>query len=120
MKLTFVPTSLREALDAAAHESTRAAVARGEQEMLTVEELLAALDAPTPLALWRGKRGLTQKRLGEAVGASQSYIADLESNRRKGDAALVKRLAQALRVRMEDIVVDAAPTTASNHAPVRR
>jgi predicted transcriptional regulator len=100
--------AMREAIDAAAHDSTMAAVARGEQEMLTSHGVLAALDAPTPLAFWRGKRGFTQKRLGEAVGISQSYVADLEAGRRKGDAALVKRLAQALRVRMEDLVIDEA------------
>ena len=98
--------AMREALDAALHASTMASVARGEQEMLTREETLAALDAPTPLAFWRGKRGVTQKRLGHAVGVSQSYVADLEAGRRKGDATLVKRLAKALRVRMEDLVVE--------------
>jgi hypothetical protein len=42
---------MREMIDAAAaHEATMAAVARGEQEMLAVEETVAA---PTPLAFWR-------------------------------------------------------------------
>jgi len=100
--------AMRERIDAAAHEATMAAVARGEQDMLTAEETLAALDAPTPLAFWRRKRGLTQKQLSQAVGVSQSYIADLEVGRRKGDAGLVKRLARALRLRMEDLVADDA------------
>jgi len=97
--------AMRERIDAAAHEATMAAVARGEQDMLTAEE---TLDAPTPLAFWRRKRGLTQKQLSQAVGVSQSYIADLEVGRRKGDAGLVKRLARALRLRMEDLVADDA------------
>ena len=100
--------AMRELIDAAAHEVTMAAVARGEQEMLTAQETVAALDAPTPLAFWRVKRGLTQKQLSQTVGVSQSYIADLEAGRRRGDAALIKRLAQALRVRMEDLMTDEA------------
>ena len=100
--------AMRERIDAAAHDATMAAVNRGEQEMLTAQETVAALDAPTPLAFWRLKRGLTQKQLSQAVGVSQSYIADLEVGRRKGDAALVKRLARALRLRMEDLVADEA------------
>ena len=100
--------AMRERIDAAAHEATMAAVARGEQDLLTAEETVAALDAPTPLAFWRLKRGLTQKQLSQAVGVSQSYIADLEVGRRRGDAALVKRLARALRLRMEDLVADEA------------
>jgi predicted transcriptional regulator len=72
-----------------------AAVARGVRDMPTAEETAAAPAAPTPLVFWRAKRGLTQKELSHAVGVSQSYVADLESGRRKGDAALVKRLAHA-------------------------
>jgi predicted transcriptional regulator len=90
-----------ELIDAAAHEATMAAVARGEQDMLTTEETVAALASPTPPAFWRNKRGLTQRHLSLAVGISQSYIADLRAGRRKGAAALVERLAQALRLRME-------------------
>ena len=97
-----------ETIDAAAHEATMAAVARGEQEMLTAEETVAALAAPTPLAFWRVERRLTQKQLRQTVDVSQSYIADLEAGRRKGDAALLERLAEALRLRMEDLVADEA------------
>src|SRR5271156_6578391 len=97
-----------EMIDAAAHEATMAAVAHGEQDMLTAEETVAALAAPAPLAFWRNKRGLTQRQLKLAVGGSQSYIADLEAGRRKGDAALLERLAEALRLRMEDLMADEA------------
>ncbi len=123
MKHTFVTTPSGEELvlvsradferlqdlsDADLHEQTMRSIARGEQEVLSAEEVREALAAPTPLAFWRRKRGLTQKALSAAVGVSQSYVADLEAGRRKGDPALIKRLAQALKVRMEDLVADAA------------
>jgi predicted transcriptional regulator len=63
----------------AAHEVIMAAVARGEQEMLAAEETVAA---PTPLAFWRVRRGLTQKQPSQTAGVSQSYITDLEVGRR--------------------------------------
>jgi predicted transcriptional regulator len=85
----------------AAHEVIMAAVARGEQEMLAAEETVAA---PTPLAFWRVRCGLTQKQPSQTAGVSQSYITDLEVGRRQGDAALLECLAQALRLRMEDLV----------------
>ena len=100
--------AMHEAIDAAAYVRTAGALARGEQETLTAEEVAAALAATTPLAFWRAKRDITQKTLADAAGVSQSYIADLEAGRRKGDPALTKRLARALRVRMEDIVADEA------------
>jgi DNA-binding XRE family transcriptional regulator len=109
--------TMREMIDAAAHATTMASVARGEQEMLTAQETTAALAAPTPLAFWRVKRGLTQRQLGQTVGVSQSYVADLEAGRRKGEAALIKRLAQALHLRMEDLVLDDARETPAARVP---
>jgi len=97
---------LQELFDAVSHRQTMEAIARGEQEVLTAEEVRQALSAPSPLAFWRRKRGLTEKTLSGLVAASQSYLADLEAGRRKGDPALIKRLAKALKVRMEDLVVD--------------
>ena len=107
-KLAILPLSelaaLQDALDAAEAANAMAAIACGEMETLTGEEIVAGLAAPTPLAFWREKRGLTQKDLGTAAGIGQSYVAALEQGARKGDPALFKRLASALRVRMEDIV----------------
>ena len=98
--------TVQDALDAARHRETMAAAARGEVEWLTPEETLAFVAAATPLAFWRKKRGLTQKALATQAGISQSYMAELESGKRKGDPALFKRLARALTVRMEDVVED--------------
>ena len=95
-----------QARDAANHSATMAAIGRGEIELLTQDEVLRALDAPTPLAFWREKRGMTQKALGAAAGVGQSYVASLESGARKGDPALFKRLAAALKVRIEDLIAD--------------
>ena len=109
-ELVLIPRAdferLQDLFDADSHRQTMEEIGRGEQEVLTSEEIREALAAPTPLAFWRRKRGLTQKRLSVQVGASQSYVADLEAGRRKGDPALIKRLAKALRVRMEDLVED--------------
>jgi DNA-binding XRE family transcriptional regulator len=98
--------AMQAALESAVYARTADALARGEQEMLSAQEVADALAAPTPLAFWRAKRGITQKALADAVGVSQSYVADLEAGRRKGDPALAKRLARTLRLRMEDIVAD--------------
>lgn len=96
--------ALRDAADAARHASTMAALSRGDEERLSAEETLELVGASTPLAFWRKKRGFTQAVLGERVGISQSYVAGLEAGDRKGDPLLLKRLAGALGVRMEDLV----------------
>ncbi len=97
--------ALHEAADAAQHAEALAALARGDEEKLTAEEALALATAATPLAFWRKKRGLTQAKLAEAAEISQSYLAELEGAKRKGDPTLIKRLAMVLRIAMEDLVV---------------
>lgn len=98
--------ALEEAADAARHTTVMAKLRRGESETLTSKEVKALLAAPTPLAFWRRKRGLTQSALAKRASISQSYLASLEAGKRKGDPALVKRLARALALRMEDLVAD--------------
>lgn len=94
---------IEDMLDVAAFDSAKAAETG---ETLSAEEVAKALAAPTPLAFWRAKRGMKQKDLAAQVGISPSYAADLEAGRRKGEPALFKRLAAALRVRIEDLVAD--------------
>jgi ribosome-binding protein aMBF1 (putative translation factor) len=98
--------ALLDATNAQAHARAMAALANGTEEELTAEETAAFVDAPTPLAFWRRKRGLTQAALAARAGISQSYIAGLEAGDRKGDAGLIKRLAGILKLRMEDLVAD--------------
>jgi DNA-binding XRE family transcriptional regulator len=100
---------IEDALDCAEIDRIQAQVARGECESLTHSEVIEMLDAPTSLAFWRKKRGLTQAKLAERVGVSQAYIADLSNGKRKGDPALFLRLAKALNVQMESLV-DYPPT----------
>ena len=97
--------ALRDAADAAAHANIMAALARGDEESLSAEETVALVDAVTPLAFWRRKRGLTQAALAARAGVSQSALAGMESGARVGTARVLKRVAQALHVRLDDLVM---------------
>ena len=107
-KMAILPLSdyeaLLDAIDAAQALAEAGAVARGDLETLTSLETAALIEAATPLAFWRGKRGLTQAELAAAVGISQSYVAGLESGARKGDPALFLRLSRALKVPLEHLI----------------
>jgi len=83
-----------------------AAIQAGE-ELLTAEENAAYLAAPTPLALWRKKRGLTQAELAADVGASQIFLSDIERGKVKGDITVYVKMAKRLNVRIEDLAADA-------------
>jgi len=96
--------ALLDARDAAVGAAVMARIQKGEEETFSPEEATAYLEAPTPLAFWRKHRGLTQKALADAVGISQSYVADLESGRRQGNPSLLLRLAKVLGTSMESLV----------------
>ncbi|HEX5327484.1 MAG TPA: helix-turn-helix transcriptional regulator [Acetobacteraceae bacterium] len=91
-------------IDARDHAQAMAAHRRGEDDGLTDAEMDDYLAAPTPLAFWRKRRGLTQTRLAAAVEISQPYLAQIEIGTRVGDVAVYSRLARRLCVRIEDLL----------------
>lgn len=96
--------AMLDAFEATLHRKTIQDIGVGTQEWLSQAEIMASLQAPTPLAFWRNKRAISQTQLATTVGVSQSYIANLEAGKRKGDPALFMRLARALSVRIEDLI----------------
>jgi DNA-binding XRE family transcriptional regulator len=92
-------------VDARDHALAMAAYARGTDPGLTEAEMDEYLAAPTPLAYWRKRRGLSQTALAAAAGISQPYLAQLETGRRKSaDIAVYVRLARRLGVQVEDAI----------------
>jgi transcriptional regulator with XRE-family HTH domain len=48
---------------------------------------------------------LTQQQVAEAAGISKSYLSQLESGQRKGSAEVLARVAKALNVSLDDLVM---------------
>jgi DNA-binding XRE family transcriptional regulator len=92
-----------DARDLAIAEKALSEFRSGKGESLDQAEMLELLDARTPLAFWRRRRGLTQSALAAAVGISQAYLAQIEKGKRVGDLHLYRRLSEALRLEMEDL-----------------
>ncbi len=59
-----------------------------------------------PLKVWREYREFTQEALGSAAGIGKSYISQIETGSKPGSAKVLKALAEALRVDMEDLLID--------------
>jgi DNA-binding XRE family transcriptional regulator len=93
----------QDLLDARDHAAAMGAVAAGA-DTFTDAELDEYLAAQTPLAYWRKRRGMTQAQLAAGVAISQPYLAQLKAGKRTGDVTLYARLAEALRLRIEDLV----------------
>jgi DNA-binding XRE family transcriptional regulator len=92
-------------LDALAACKAHASLLASE-ELLTSEETVGYVAAPSPLAFWRKKRGLTEEALAAQTGVSPSVISDVESRKAQGDVTLYVRLAKRLGLTVEDLVAD--------------
>jgi ribosome-binding protein aMBF1 (putative translation factor) len=101
-------TELEDAEDRAAVREGRAReAALGKDAVrrnsLTGEEAKRLLDGESPVRVWRGKRGLSQRELAAAASVAPSYLADIENGRKPGSAGALSRLARALDVIDNDL-----------------
>src|SRR5687768_925542 len=93
-ELAILPRSELEAIMAAsAHARALDDYRSGRDPGLTSEEMRALLEAASPLAFWRRKRGLTQAALATRTGLAQNYLSDLETGKREGSPAQWLRIA---------------------------
>ncbi len=56
------------------------------------------------ITLWRDYRGMTMTALAKAVGVSQSYIFDIENNKKDGSIKVIKAIANMLHADIELII----------------
>ena len=94
---------LQDAADDATLLRRRAANAGDEAMPATFFHRI--LDGESPVRVWREFRGLKARELAEAAGLSAAYLSDIETNRKPGSARALRRLAEALRVEMDELVV---------------
>jgi len=56
------------------------------------------------LKIWREYRGLTQTDLAAQAGLSQAQIAQMESGKREGKVLVLRKLADVLKIDLDDLV----------------
>jgi hypothetical protein len=101
---------LEDAEDVATIAAFKARVAAVGFEEATKNALPAALawrilDGEHPVRVWREHRGLAGQRLAELSGVPQSYISDIENRKKPGSVDAISRLARALDVQIDDLVL---------------
>jgi DNA-binding XRE family transcriptional regulator len=96
-------SAAEDAEDVLMAERSLARIAAGEVELIPASEVDAYLDAPTPLAFWRKKRGLTQAALAKTVGVTQAYLSEVESGKKEARIGVLKNLAAALKVTVDEL-----------------
>lgn len=86
------------------YDSAKAALERGDDELIPSEVVYAILDGENPIRVWREYRQMSQRETAEQAGISVPYLSQLETNRRKGSLDVLSAIAKVLQASLENIV----------------
>lgn len=92
-----------ELADIRAALAIRARVEAGTEELVPEAIADRLIDGEAPLKVWREYRGLSQSALARAAGTSRIQIIDIEAGRASGSVRTLRRLADALRLGLDDL-----------------
>jgi DNA-binding XRE family transcriptional regulator len=94
---------LLDQADIAAGHKALAAIAAGE-EMIPAEIVNRLIDGENKVRVWRTYRGMSARDLAATVGVSAPYISEIEGNKKDGSVSVMKKIAEALKVDLDDLV----------------
>ncbi len=81
------------------------ALARDE-ERFPLEMVDRLLADENPIRVFREYRDMTQRELAQKVGVNPAYLSQIETGRRGGSSKVLRAIANALGVDLDDIVPD--------------
>jgi mRNA interferase RelE/StbE len=77
----------------------------GTEELIPSTVVDRLLNGDAPLTVWREHRQLSQAELARQSGVNRVQIVDIEAGRKTGSVITHKKLATALQIDMDDLVV---------------
>ena len=86
------------------YDAAKAALEKGEDELIPAEIVYAILDGESPIKVWREYRGLTQQQLADKVGISKPYLSQIETGKRTGTTDILSVIAKALDVSLDEVI----------------
>ena len=95
----------QDARDIQDADAALAALSTGEDEAIPgsiATRLL--LGEEHPLKIWREYRGYTQESLGKVAGIGKSYVSQIEAGSKTASTKVLRALAKALRVDIDDLL----------------
>lgn len=90
--------------DIEAGRKFRAKLSAGDEELIPSEYVNRMIDGENKIKVWRDFRGMSAKALADAAGMSAPYLSQIESGAREGSLDALKKLAEALRVTIDELV----------------
>lgn len=110
-RFAVVPEAEFLALAEAAEDAGDIAVIReferkltaGEEELLSSEIVKRFLVGENKIRVWREHRGMSAAQLAMKAGISPAFMSQIEGGQRRTSVMMLKRLAGALGVTMDDL-----------------
>ena len=84
--------------------AVEARIARGEEELLPASVVGRLIDEEPPLRVWRDFRDQSQAALARISGVNRVQIVDIEAGRSSGSVDTLRKLADALRIAVDDLI----------------
>lgn len=91
-------------IDSLEAQAIMARVMAGE-ETFPHELIVELSQTDSRIRTYRKYRGMTGTELAEAAGISQPHLSDIENGKKAGSVDVLKRIATALRLDLDDLVV---------------
>ena len=95
-----------DTLDTRVIDESQSRLNAGDEDLLDESDLDALRAAPSPLAFWRARRGMTVTARARDGAVPEVQLTDLETG--TADPAVYERLARALDIDVEDLMPDSA------------
>ena len=96
--------AMEDAEDIAAIRRFEQKLAVGDEDLIPAEYVYRMLDGENRVTVWREFRGLSGKELAKAAGIAPSYLSNIEAGKRDGTIGTMKKIADALKVTIDDLV----------------
>jgi predicted transcriptional regulator len=75
-------------------------------ELIPLDTAYALIEGGNPIKTWREYRGLSQNELAQKSEISIPYLSQLEGNKRKGSLKVIAKLANALQISVDDLLLE--------------
>jgi ribosome-binding protein aMBF1 (putative translation factor) len=96
--------ALLDAADVADANRVLAEIAAGRQEWVPSEIVDRLLDGENRIRVWREHRGLSATDLATRAEISAGYLSELETGKKTGTVDTLRKLANALKLDLDDLV----------------
>jgi len=93
-----------DAHDLRAVDQFKAALAAGEEELVPAAAVQRMLEGEHPIRVWRELRGLRATEVAKQCGVSAAYLSEIETGKKEGSLSVLKAIASALALDLEDLV----------------